>query len=356
MKNTKLHLVYVLDYSGSMQGSGKTNLLESLKAQLNNHLKESPTGTTFSVYVFNEMHTGLISGRLEKWNIDNILNRLSLLNPNTGTNLYASVNNILDNEISAATYHKYQVTLLTLISDGQDTQYSFAPGFLDKLKTKIADLENEDWTFTAVGPNTTSYKRCVDTLGLHPGNCSYFNIACKEETAATTLSINTGFSAYTKEVARGNTKTRNYFTTDLSGVKTSDIKNNLTPLTSDYKVHEVKGENSLGKPWEVKEFVEQKGKLDFKTGQLYYQLVKKELVQAGKEILVMEKGKPTIWGGLEARSLLGFGTTDTMVEPGNHSKYDIFVQSTSHNRKLSRGTKVVINHGLKRSKKPTWSA
>jgi hypothetical protein len=33
---------------------------------------------------------------------------------------------------------------------------------------------------------------------------------------------------------------------------------------------------------------------------------------------------------------------DAKVEPGNHANYDIFVQSTSVNRKLPRGTKLIV--------------
>jgi hypothetical protein len=57
----------------------------------------------------------------------------------------------------------------------------------------------------------------------------------------------------------------------------------------------------------------------------------------------MEKGSKAIYGGNAARSLIGlpYGA-EAKVEPGNHANYDIFVQSTSTNRKLVRGTKLLV--------------
>lgn len=38
---------------------------------------------------------------------------------------------------------------------------------------------------------------------------------------------------------------------------------------------------------------------------------------------------------------------DAQVKPGNHANFDIFVQSTSFNRKLVRGTKLLYFEGAR---------
>ena len=49
------------------------------------------------------------------------------------------------------------------------------------------------------------------------------------------------------------------------------------------------------------------------------------------------------------------GTTDTAtVIPGNLSDYDVFVQSKAPNRKIPRGTKVIINREKDTPDDPTW--
>ncbi len=69
----------------------------------------------------------------------------------------------------------------------------------------------------------------------------------------------------------------------------------------------------------------------------------------------MEKGKKAIWGGKEARHLIGLpDDKDAKVTAGNMSNYDIFIQSTSVNRILVRGTKLIWDKNHTKNSKPTW--
>lgn len=128
-----------------------------------------------------------------------------------------------------------------------------------------------------------------------------------------------------------------YATTDLSQVSSREIKKALDDISSECKVYTVGAETA------IKEFVEEKTGRHYVLGNSYYMLMKPEKVQAGKEVLIMEKGKRQIWAGREARDLIGLPHgADAKVTPGNHSNYDIYIQSTSVNRKLPRGTKVIV--------------
>ncbi len=115
------------------------------------------------------------------------------------------------------------------------------------------------------------------------------------------------------------------------------MKRNLTDLSGNFKVC------TVSKEAVVKNFVEEKTHRSYIKGQAYYQLMKDEKVQSYKQVLIMEKGKGTIWGGNEARDLIGLPyNADAKVSPGNHAGFDLFIQSSSVNRKLSRGTKLLI--------------
>ena len=48
-----------------------------------------------------------------------------------------------------------------------------------------------------------------------------------------------------------------------------------------------------------------------------------------------------VYGGAEAREILGLPGTDIKVKPTDFSDWDIFVQSTSNNRKLVVGTNLL---------------
>ena len=127
----------------------------------------------------------------------------------------------------------------------------------------------------------------------------------------------------------------NFYQVDLSDVTSRDLKQ-LDNLQNKFKVFEVTKESA------IKEFVEEKG-FNYIPGSCFYELTKKETIQANKEILVQEKGKMALYGGNEARDLIGLPQgKDVKVEPLNLSKYRVFVLSTSVNRKLVRGSKLLV--------------
>ena len=98
--------------------------------------------------------------------------------------------------------------------------------------------------------------------------------------------------------------------------------------------------------WEVKKeakikpFVEEHG-LNYEAGRGFYQLMKKELIQGYKRIVLREKTTGNIYIGDKTRDMLGLPAGDVKVGPGNHGNFDIFPESTSFTRILSRGTKFI---------------
>lgn len=146
-----------------------------------------------------------------------------------------------------------------------------------------------------------------------------------------------------------------YVTTDLSTIDHGEVKKKLDDISDKFTVLTVLGANPEGKEYQMREFIEEKTKKLYVIGSAYYQLMKTETVQPGKRVLIMEKGKKAIWGGKQARKLIGLpDTQQSKVTPGNHSNYDIFVESRSVNRKLPRGTKVLVDNTKTTDETPTW--
>jgi len=81
----------------------------------------------------------------------------------------------------------------------------------------------------------------------------------------------------------------------------------------------------------------------YQIGRAYYQLTKTEEVQASKDMVILDKSTNALYGGQEARSLLGCPTGISFkIKPAIHGhQYDIFIKSTSVNRKLINGTKLL---------------
>lgn len=184
------------------------------------------------------------------------------------------------------------------------------------------------------------------------------NIREWEQTAkgAETMRVETqsGLTNYFASRAAGATATRSFYepvTTDLSKVKAKTLATKLADVSGHFKSYEVKVET------DVKGFVEAHTRKPYVIGQAYYLLMKPERVQPTKAVLIVEKGKPQIYGGQAARELIGLsGDKPQRANPGNHANYDVFIQSKSTNRKLPRGTRLLIDVAQTQSMTPTWSA
>jgi hypothetical protein len=96
-----------------------------------------------------------------------------------------------------------------------------------------------------------------------------------------------------------------------------------------------------GDPVVIKEFTWKAG-IPYELGKAYYQLTKSEKIQPQKHICVMEKKTKKVYAGSYARDLLGLPATEVKVSPQTNPEFDVFVQSTSINRKLVPGTRLLV--------------
>lgn len=192
-----------------------------------------------------------------------------------------------------------------------------------------------NWTFAFQLPpgNADAFSR---KFGIPRENCTEWEATKKgyEETSARTESA---FSKYSILREQGGTQSKSFYVTpDLSKVKQKDLKalDNLTQRFAQFRVDaEV----------DIKSFVEQRTKKPYIPGTAFFQLSKPEKVQANKQVALIEKGGKTVLGGQQARDLIGLKPfQDAKVVPGNHANFDIFLQSNSSNRKLVRGSKLLV--------------
>jgi len=202
------------------------------------------------------------------------------------------------------------------------------------LKAMMNRVQATDrWTLSFLLPpgHKSSF---VNRFGLPEGNVSEWEASTRgvQEYAQVTSQ---GVGNYFAGRSAGQTSTKTFFT-DLSGLTTRQVKNNLDDISAAVRVLLVEKEQ------DIRTFVEQKlGQ--YKLGAAFYQLTKGEKkVQDYKQLLVMEKGKKAVFGGPDARAVLGIPDGTLKIEPGNHGNFDIFIQSTSVNRKLVRGTKLLV--------------
>ena len=92
----------------------------------------------------------------------------------------------------------------------------------------------------------------------------------------------------------------------------------------------------------IKKFVESWTGEDYINGSAYYQVVKEETVQAYKQVCIQNKKNGKVYSGLNARVLLGLPNREVKVDPTLFGDFNVFIQSTSVNRKLPRGTLLIV--------------
>lgn len=225
--------------------------------------------------------------------------------------------------------------LVVVITDGleNDSHYADIRNFGSLISSKQG---TDRWTFVFMVP--PGHKNTITQYGIPVGNVREWETSEKglqENEVLTSGGIRT---YYDSRSAGKMSVSCFYVQPDLSKVNVTKVKRALDDITSRCEVFTVDKENN------ITDFVEKKTKRPYVKGSTYYQLMKKELIQPQKDIVLAEKmGSKRIYSGSEARKLIGLPEgANAKVEPGDHAKWDIFVQSTSVNRILPRGTKILV--------------
>ncbi len=99
----------------------------------------------------------------------------------------------------------------------------------------------------------------------------------------------------------------------------------------------------------IADFVRDQG-IEFKKGRGFYELTKAETVHGYKEIILMDRTTGDIFNGAKVREMLELPPQadrkdaereDVKLRPVSFEKYAVFIQSTSSNRALVEGTRLL---------------
>lgn len=262
--------------------------------------------------------------------------------PNGSTALFDAVNEAIK---SLQKFGKSNdIYVVNVFTDGFNNVGAHRVAGIVKTMTELTELGN--WTFTFQLPKGYS-KIFSDSHKVPLGNVTEWEAT---ESGAHDMgqAAQTATAGFYDQVRSGATQTRGFYQPDLSKMKAKDIAK-LDDLSHKFKAYEVEKETP------IKEFVEEKTKRGYVIGSTYYALTKKETVQAQKDVLLLDIKSKKIYGGDQARGLIGLPQgVEAKVEPGNHGNYIIYVKSTSVNRKLVRGTKILVDTTKIANDPSTW--
>lgn len=119
----------------------------------------------------------------------------------------------------------------------------------------------------------------------------------------------------------------------------ADVQAQLTPITPGaYGVYDVDHDEQIDL------FIGQVTRRPYQKGRAYYQLTKPVNVQDYKDVLIEANGQVYSGPLSKARALLGLPDHSEKLSPRDLQTggCTVFIQSTSYNRKLLAGTRVVV--------------
>lgn len=323
------HIGLVLDASGSMShlSSQVTKVADNQIAHLAKRSKELDQETRVTVYAFQQKTVDCLIFDKDVLRLPSIA---SLYKIGGQTNLIdATLKAIQDLEDTSTLYGEHAF-LLYVLTDGEEN-YSFAKP--DDLSKRIAKLE-ENWTVATFVPNQTGVHE-AKKFGFPSQNIAVWDTTSKglSEVGETIRRTTDTFMTGRSKGVRGY---KNLFQVDVVGLNAANLSGLDRRGPGQFRRLEVKREGPIAA------FIEYETGRPYRLGEAYYQLTKPVTIQASKTIALYKRKEHTVYHGDGARKLIGLPDHDVKVNPATHPDFDIFVQSTSVNRKLVPGTHVLM--------------
>lgn len=322
------HIVLVLDASASMNNH-EHELIKVADNQIQylaQRSKELDQETRVTVYSFSNWS-----------NIKCLIYDKDVLRMPSISNLYETydVTALIDATLLAIddlalTPEKYgeHAFLIYVLTDGQENDSRKSSGDLSRKINSLPD----NWTLATFVP---------DQNGVFEAKAHGFP---KENIAVWDTTSRQGIEDVGRKIREA---TETFMTGRVKGIRGYKSLFTLNTPTKSTVKHELEslhpGQFRLLNVYEngkISEFVEQELGRAYQLGEAYYQLMKTETIQPQKQIAILADSR--VYIGDKARTLLGLPDYHVKVKPSAYPDYTIFVQSTSVNRKLIGGTKLLI--------------
>lgn len=349
------HVALVLDGSGSMRSHAANvvkvvdGLIEWLAKRSSDHDQE----TRVTVYVF-DYHNNINCVIFDK-DVLRLPSIAKFYSANGQTALIDATmqsQQDLDQTFTAYGDHAF---LTFVVTDGYENDSRHKPEDLRRLLA----AQGDNWTLAALVPSIRS-KMDAQAYGFPAGNIeiwdtnSFTGVAevgekIREATDSFYTSRASGLRSSTTLFANNVTQAQ----VEASGMKEispNDFMIVPVALASTSTLAYVIPKKSITrkhpdgiKHVEIMPFIQETGRT-YVAGTTFYELVKSERFEANKQVALIHRQTKKVYRGDEAKALIGLTGTSTRIRPqaAKGGDYDVFVQSTSVNRHLPLGSRVLI--------------
>jgi len=228
--------------------------------------------------------------------------------------------------------------VVSVITDGHENQ-SVDPG----VPTTVREIEKKTgtdrWTFTFLVPNGNE-DQFSRHFNIPRGNVQGWDTKTARGTkqaGVVTSQAYRGFFKNKSAAGIGKKMSSKSFYSSTADLTVRDARSALSEITNqvEFIVPHI--------DCQIRDAILGHGK-EWIKGAAFYALIKTEKkVQPYKMVALRVKTSGKVYSGQEAREMLGIGqaTGTVRLVPGDHGKFDVFIQSTSVNRKIPAGTEVL---------------
>lgn len=228
--------------------------------------------------------------------------------------------------------------VISTVTDGDEND-SIDPGVPTTVRLIEAKTATDRWTFTFLVPNGKE-EWFSKRFNVERGNVQGWDTktarGTKEAFIVSSAAYNTFFKSKSA-VGAGKKMSSRSFYSSTAGLTVRTARSALSEITN--QVQFLTDQDTK----QIRQVILDTG-LDWIKGAAFYQLIKTEKkVQDYKLVALRVKTSSKVYCGQEARDMLGIGKAVGTVRlvPGDHGKFDVFIQSTSVNRKIPAGSEVM---------------
>jgi hypothetical protein len=357
------HEIVILDASSSMQNHADNvvKVTDALISHLASKVTEFPDQETrITVYAFSS--ESYLDGKAFQcliWDKDvlRVPSIAGIYRPMGNTALTASVMQAIGDAREIPVQYGDHAFLVYVVTDGLEN-WSAMPGNLglEKWQHRTRELPlvisglPETWTVAGIVPGVTA-RRQLAAFGFPPGNIEIWDPAKEDGALDVGVALAASSDSYYGLRSRGMTTTDSLFS--MNAPKPQDIAKLLTPMTPGSYYFEEVTPDDLAQidNGRIDQFMALKTGQPYIPGSTYYQMIKRERIQHYKRLAIHVRssggkiGAPEgIYVGAHARSLMGLPDDgrEVRVSPPKARGYDVYILSTSMNRKLYPGTRVLV--------------
>lgn len=369
LKQRKInHVAFVIDESGSMQHL-KTEVVKVFDAQVK-WLAELSTDmdqeTRVSLYTLSG-HT--VTCVLYDQDVLRLASLADHYNPSDGTPLVQAVGKAIEDLRKTPELYGDHGYLLFAITDGEENtsvvpggnvnwQYNPKQAKADYLSRLIGSL-GDNWTVGCL-VNDFRGKMMAEQFGFPKGNIAIWDATSAKGLNDAGAEIKAATQTYFEGRSAGVRGTNTLFTNNVSAAQVASsglaavspdtfmivpvalASTSQLPVVIPKKSMTKKNPNGI-KHVEIMPFIEETGRR-YQAGSTFYELVKSEKWEPHKQVALIHRQTKQVYKGEQCKALLGLTGTSTRVrpQPVKGGDYDVFIQSTSVNRHLPIGSRVLI--------------